>query len=306
MTNSKKQSPIIKFITGIFKSGTARCVFVLFVLVLATLGMFMLDELNHVRKFYLMFLEDNVVLSFMKFFGIERMNILKGAWVIFFFCIAFILFLLISNAVEKTVLKNSNNAKLVKIIYYLTVVVVFAILVLLAYVLGAFESLNESAGVFLNLVYAVLICLLFIVIIFLLAVVLYYVLKLLTYCCVVAFTYLNKFGKEVHAEQKRFIVESGEGSTEDYDLTSRERVFPALVKIDDLGAQTPTVNTEIELNQLALQFQSYASNVHKIYYDLPLIRSFIAGLGTSRLIILEGLSGTGKSMLPRLFCEFIG
>lgn len=306
MTKSKKQPPVIKFLSGIFKSGTARCVFVLFVLALATLGMFMLDELNHIRMHHLTFLEDNAVLSFMQLFGIERMNIYKGAWVIFLFFVGFILFLLVTNAIERKVLKNSKNTKLVTLIYYLTVVVVFAILVLLAFKLGAFKSLNHSADVFLNLLYTVLLCLLFIVVVFLLAVILYYVVKLLTYCGVVAFTHLKKFGKEVHAEQKRVIVESGDADEEDYDLTSAERVFPALVKIDNLGVQAKTENTEITLNEMALQFQSYASNVHKIYYELPLIRSFIAGLGTSRLIILEGLSGTGKSMLPRLFSEFIG
>jgi MoxR-like ATPase len=37
-----------------------------------------------------------------------------------------------------------------------------------------------------------------------------------------------------------------------------------------------------------------------------LIRSWIAGFAASRLILLEGLSGTGKSTLPRMFLEFVG
>ncbi|MBE7084660.1 MAG: hypothetical protein E7368_01235 [Clostridiales bacterium] len=63
---------------------------------------------------------------------------------------------------------------------------------------------------------------------------------------------------------------------------------------------------EITLEEFALRFQSYACNHHKVYYELPLLRSFIAGMASSRLIILEGLSGTGKSLLPRMFSRFTG
>ena len=83
-----------------------------------------------------------------------------------------------------------------------------------------------------------------------------------------------------------------------------EKVFPSLVKIDNAPVNKVENPEEIDLENLCLQFQAYASVNHQIYYELPLIRSFIAGLATSRLIILEGLSGTGKSMLPRMFARF--
>ena len=38
----------------------------------------------------------------------------------------------------------------------------------------------------------------------------------------------------------------------------------------------------------------------KLYYSHSMIRSFIASIAASHLIILQGLSGTGKSSLPRL------
>lgn len=306
MANKRKLPPMIKFLVDIFKSSKARCVFVLFVLALSTLGMFMLDELNHTRKYYLTFLEDNAVLHFMQIFNIKRMNILKGAWILFFFGIAFVLLVLIGNVIERKILNTSSNKKLVKALYYSIIVLVFLAFIAFAYLLGAFKKIENSAGIFLNLLYTVLICLLFIVIFFVLAIVSYYVIKLLTYCGIVAVTRLKKFGKEVYKDQRQTMIERGEIKLEEYDVTSAEKVFPALVKIDEKGNCENTVNTDINLNSLALQFQSYCSNVHKIYYELPLIRSFLAGLGTSRLIILEGLSGTGKSMLPRMFSNFIG
>jgi MoxR-like ATPase len=43
-----------------------------------------------------------------------------------------------------------------------------------------------------------------------------------------------------------------------------------------------------------------------LYYSESDIRAFIAGLATSRLLILQGLSGTGKTSLPRVFADAIG
>ena len=86
--------------------------------------------------------------------------------------------------------------------------------------------------------------------------------------------------------------------------TAGKDIFLPLTLIDQAEKPAPTVNEDISLEELALRFQSFASNNHKIYYELPIIRSYLAGLAASRLIILEGLSGTGKSMLPRMFAQF--
>ena len=54
------------------------------------------------------------------------------------------------------------------------------------------------------------------------------------------------------------------------------------------------------------QFQAYLANKLKLYYDKDVLRAFIAGLASSRLLLLQGLSGTGKSTLPRMFLRFVG
>lgn len=43
-----------------------------------------------------------------------------------------------------------------------------------------------------------------------------------------------------------------------------------------------------------------------LYYDENTIRSFIAGLAMSRFSILQGISGTGKTSLPKAFAKAIG
>lgn len=45
---------------------------------------------------------------------------------------------------------------------------------------------------------------------------------------------------------------------------------------------------------------------NKLYYDDDTIRSFIAGLAMSRFSILQGISGTGKTSLPKAFAQAIG
>ncbi|MBQ8407200.1 MAG: hypothetical protein IJY38_04700 [Clostridia bacterium] len=84
-----------------------------------------------------------------------------------------------------------------------------------------------------------------------------------------------------------------------------KEIVPSIVRLDEQYQERETVqnNADMSLEEFVLQFQAYAIS-RKIYYELPMLRSFLAGLSAARLIILEGLSGTGKSMLPRMFCEF--
>ena len=91
-------------------------------------------------------------------------------------------------------------------------------------------------------------------------------------------------------------------------LGTKERVFPGLSKID-LDQELLKVSSYADntnLHDLADGFRDYLAKKEKLYYEPSAIRSFIAGLSASRLIILEGLSGTGKSSLARYFGEYIG
>jgi hypothetical protein len=43
-----------------------------------------------------------------------------------------------------------------------------------------------------------------------------------------------------------------------------------------------------------------------LYYSLPILRSFLGGLAMGQLLILQGISGTGKTSLPRAFARAVG
>lgn len=90
--------------------------------------------------------------------------------------------------------------------------------------------------------------------------------------------------------------------------TSRTvKVFSNLSLIDE---ETNNIypHISITLKDLCNRFRGYLANRadNQLYYDEKTIRTFIAGFASSRLMILEGLSGTGKSSLPRAFQDFMG
>lgn len=60
----------------------------------------------------------------------------------------------------------------------------------------------------------------------------------------------------------------------------------------------------IDLTQLVERFINYSCTRLGLYYDKKTISLFFAGLATSKLIILEGISGTGKTSLPYAMSKF--
>jgi hypothetical protein len=90
-----------------------------------------------------------------------------------------------------------------------------------------------------------------------------------------------------------------------YKSTTQSK-FPSLKEIDkQIASQDiirPTKNN-LDLKKLVHYLRTYGASKRGLYYSEKTIRSFIASLAASKLLILQGLSGTGKSSLPRLFKE---
>lgn len=92
---------------------------------------------------------------------------------------------------------------------------------------------------------------------------------------------------------------------------------PSLSKVDketeadDFKADIARRTQKAELKTLS-EIVSHVKNFagsrpleEQLYYTDNDIRAFLAGMAVSRLIILQGMSGTGKSSLPRIFSEAI-
>ncbi len=67
----------------------------------------------------------------------------------------------------------------------------------------------------------------------------------------------------------------------------------------------PVYDSEITLEEFCERFRKFAASQLHLYYELDLIRFFIASFGAARIIILQGISGTGKTSLPYAFGKFV-
>ena len=87
----------------------------------------------------------------------------------------------------------------------------------------------------------------------------------------------------------------------------RKPRFPALRRIDAQAAKQPAPKyVRCSLQEICTLFRGFAANRLGLYYEIDDIRRFIAGMGVSRLIILRGISGTGKTSLAYAAGEFFG
>ena len=86
-----------------------------------------------------------------------------------------------------------------------------------------------------------------------------------------------------------------------------EHRFPNLTLVDEKYAALtpPEYDNEISLQEFAEGYRRYAASQMKLYYTPEIVRRFVAGMAASKLLILEGISGTGKTSLPYSFSRYL-
>ena len=62
----------------------------------------------------------------------------------------------------------------------------------------------------------------------------------------------------------------------------------------------------ITLRSFCEDFRNFACSKLKLYYSIEDIRKFVSGLAVSKITILQGMSGTGKTSLAYAIGEFLG
>lgn len=95
-----------------------------------------------------------------------------------------------------------------------------------------------------------------------------------------------------------------DGTSEDQDVR-----FPRLIAVDKKYEASPnkiemTPEKEISLEELCKRFRLFAASQLGLYYTPETIRALFASMGTSKIIILEGISGTGKTSMPYALGRF--
>ena len=97
------------------------------------------------------------------------------------------------------------------------------------------------------------------------------------------------------------------------DLHSRSEArtpFPACQVMDEdpeFVSEQPVDAESLELESFVEYLQHrIAATQPPLYYSISDIRSFVGGLAMGRLILLQGISGTGKTSLPVAFARAVG
>lgn len=83
--------------------------------------------------------------------------------------------------------------------------------------------------------------------------------------------------------------------------------FSKLIEVDNFYKtyEPPAYNNDITLSGICEAYRNFACSRMHLYYDIKTIRLFIAGMASTKLIILQGISGTGKTSLPYSFGKFL-
>ena len=83
--------------------------------------------------------------------------------------------------------------------------------------------------------------------------------------------------------------------------------FYMLTQIDEnmKTYEEPEFDDDITLEKLCEKFRNFSASMLGLYYDVKDIRRFIAGLSVTHIMILQGMSGTGKTSLAYAFGQFL-
>lgn len=103
-------------------------------------------------------------------------------------------------------------------------------------------------------------------------------------------------------------TEEGESDREKDATPDGEGIrFPKLHSIDEAFAnyKIQNYNNNFTLPELVDNFRNFAASQLKLYYKPEMIRLFISALASTKLVILQGISGTGKTSLAYAWGKFL-
>lgn len=103
-------------------------------------------------------------------------------------------------------------------------------------------------------------------------------------------------------------TEEGESGAEKDATPDGEGIrFPKLHSIDEAFAnyKVQNYNNNFTLPELVDNFRNFAASQLRLYYKPEMIRLFISALASTKLVILQGISGTGKTSLAYAWGKFL-
>ena len=116
----------------------------------------------------------------------------------------------------------------------------------------------------------------------------------------------NLKGHAVFPADASFVSSKSSKKEDDEEDDGKSR-FYMLCELDANSArfQRTSYDESITLQRFCEEFRNFACNELKLYYSIEDIRRFVAGLSVTKILILQGMSGTGKTSLAYAFGEFL-
>jgi len=83
--------------------------------------------------------------------------------------------------------------------------------------------------------------------------------------------------------------------------------FPKLYEVDQKfkDYKVQNYNNSYELPEFVELFRNFAASKLRLYYTTDMIRLFVSALASTKLVILQGISGTGKTSLAYAWGKFL-
>ena len=100
-------------------------------------------------------------------------------------------------------------------------------------------------------------------------------------------------------------VNTGESDNLDGDLDSYRFSKLHAIDLEYRDYKVQQYGNTFTLEELVELFRNFAASKLKLYYTSNMIRLFISGLSATKLVILQGISGTGKTSLAYAWGKFI-
>ena len=120
----------------------------------------------------------------------------------------------------------------------------------------------------------------------------------------------RKRGAMINEALKEKGIKTGSSRPADNELVSAgvAHRFPTLSAYDEAhpAFEMTVSDPGLTLRGMCEGFRQYAAGVKGLYYSPSDVASFLASLSASHTMILQGMSGTGKTSLPIAFGEFLG
>ena len=100
----------------------------------------------------------------------------------------------------------------------------------------------------------------------------------------------------------------GEGGDSDQQkmLDMEGKRFFRLAAVDEKYTYyvPPEYDRSMSLSEICDDIRNFACSRSHLYYEIKIIRLMIAGLASTKLILLQGISGTGKTSLPYMLGKY--